>query len=222
MADSITEMTWDDMLGSRGRRAWLLFIKNDTIYVFKGKTIPGIVAVKGYDYQRMGKWSHHTYRLLVAKSVRVVKGGDGWETGTFREAIGADTWMECANRLGVSLASTQEFVRSFRPKDAEHFDAVDKDLASLASIAEEEADDVEMLAITFGSPTLKQIDAGFWDAPIEVVQGDTLLATLRPPRYESNSESVKVVDVSRSRGYHGGMVTIKVYAPAGAILRRTM
>ena len=220
MDDKLQEVKWNDCLGNRGRKAWLLLLKDDQVHVFRGKAIPGIVAIKGSNYYKQGKWSYTDYRLIVPKSERIIKGRDGWETGTFREAVNADTWMECANALGISLSSAQDFLRSFRPKDAEHFDEVDKNLESIVGVAEQEPD-IEMLTITFGSPTLKEIDAGFWDAPVEIVQGNRLLATLRPPEYKSSSKEVKVMDVARSRGYHGGMVSIKVYAPVGAVIRHS-
>jgi len=82
--ETATHITWNDQIGKRGRRPWLLLIKDDVIHSFEGDSIPGIVAVVGYDYQPNGKWSNTTFRLALAPGVRAISGLNGWNTATFR------------------------------------------------------------------------------------------------------------------------------------------
>lgn len=49
------ELTWSDGITDRERHRWLLLVKDGRIHTFTGEDIPGIVAVKGYDYTQNGK-----------------------------------------------------------------------------------------------------------------------------------------------------------------------
>lgn len=136
-----TEITYSDKMGSRSRSPWAIVVgPGDELELFKGKSIPGKVAVVGEDYTKAGKWSHTTYRLVLAASVRFLSGHTGWGTGTFTEGLRAatgkptDRWHEVASALGVSLPVAQEFLRNWRPKAAEKLDQVEADLASLDEI----------------------------------------------------------------------------------------
>jgi len=67
-------LVWSNQVGSRGRCAWLLFIKGDEIISFTGRDIPGVVVVCDTTYKEVGKWSHTTYYLQLADGVCEVVG----------------------------------------------------------------------------------------------------------------------------------------------------
>lgn len=216
-------LEWNDGIGSRGRKAWLLLIKSGKVIRFTGENIPGVVAIVGSDYSKNGKWSNTTYRLELAPNVRAVAGRDGWGTGTFREGLRAatgqpaDRWAECANALGVTLAEAQRFLREWRPLAAEHYDQVEAALADVA--AESGEDDFEEIAVSFGSPTRRAREAGFWEWPIIVEREGQEIGRISPDKYGSYtlvSGSIRLLDYSRSRGHGGGYVSIKIAAPAGS------
>jgi hypothetical protein len=131
---------YTSQLGHRSRKPWLLLITpTNEIRLFTGAPIPGIVAIIGEDYEKNGKWSSTTYRLALADGVRTISGHEGWEQGSFREGLlkalpdhpATDRWSEIANALGVSLAETQRFLREWRPKEAEHLNKIEADLAAI-------------------------------------------------------------------------------------------
>ncbi len=132
-------MTWSNGQGSRGRNAWLLLIKGDSITRFSGKSLPGLVDVRGTSYVKNGKWSHTTFRLELAAGVRAIAGWDGWETGRFIEGLRiavsgsapVDTWLDVSVALGVSVPSAMAFLRDWCPKAAEALDLVDAQLNAL-------------------------------------------------------------------------------------------
>ena len=132
---------WSDGIGPRERSPFLLFIRGDEILSFYGENISGVVAIRGFDRIKNGKWSYTVYRLQVADGIRYIKGRDGWETGRFIEGLGAavgcptpDTWADTAKALGVSVSSAKEFLRRRRPKAAAELDEVDRALANLVVV----------------------------------------------------------------------------------------
>lgn len=131
---------WDDQLGHRSRRSWLLVIdQQSTLHLFSGENIPGVLVVVGSDYVQKGKWSHTTYRFVTSPGVRVIAGHNGWETGRFTEGLHAatkferpiDRWEDVAEALGVSVDEAMRFLRAFRPQEAEYLDEVEAALAAL-------------------------------------------------------------------------------------------
>ncbi len=221
-------MEWSDQLGSRSRRAWLLFVKDGKVYPFKGEGIPGVVAVRGSSYRRNGKWSHTTYRLEVAQGARHISGKEGWETGRFAEGLASatgmravDLWVEMANALGVTVPAAQEFLRAWRPKAAEHIDAAEAALEELDEAAEKSGSDgATEAAISFGSPTNRVMRAGFWDWPVTVTLNGETVGTVSPSEggwYSPVCEGlVRIIECVRSSGYHGGSVSLRLAVPEGA------
>lgn len=211
---------WSDKLGPRERRAWLVLRKGDDLVAFSGESIPGLCVVVGTDYERAGKWSHTTYRLELAAGVVAIPGRDGWETGRFVEALGADTWVSIANALGVSLPSAQRFLRAWRPKAAEALDKIERELAELDESSSEGA---EPLTLTFGSPTRRMRNDGFWTWPVTVMDGDRMIGSVSPHPERGWGEPVvhgdiRLLDCAQSRGYGGGSISLRVAAPSGARL----
>lgn len=170
----VEPLEWSDRMGPRRRQAWLLLIKDDRVHVFGGKDIPGVCVVIGTDYTQEGKWSHTTYRLVLGKGVRHIAGREGWETARFTEGLGEalgkrtpDTWTQVAELLGVSVPSTMELLRNWRPGAAKKLDEVDAALADLEEAAEETVDDPNAVIVTvsFGGASHRGCREGYWETP---------------------------------------------------------
>jgi len=211
-------VVYSDQLASRRRRPWALVIgPGDEIELFAGESIPGKVAVVGYDYEKNGVWSHSTYRLQVAPSVRFLHGHFGFETGTFREGLRAatdqptDRWHEVANALGVSLPVAQDFLRGWLPKEARWLDQVEADLASLD---ESSPTGAATIAITYGSPTRAARERGFWEWPVRILDPDgEEVGRVSPEGVPSGQ--VKVLKREVLSGYGGGYVSLLLAVPEG-------
>lgn len=216
---------WKNQAGPRSRRAWLLLVKGDVVYEFKGDAINGVVVIIGQDYTSQGRWSYTTYRLYLAPGVRPIAGHNGFETGTFNEGLReatsfrgpVDRWIDIANALGVSLSSAEAFVRATRPKHAQRFDEVE---AAIKAIDEVATDGSETLTFTFGSPSRRLREAGFWSWPVviysdngqevgRVTQGNGSWST---PAATGN---VHVLSAESASGHRGGNITLTLAVPAG-------
>jgi hypothetical protein len=224
------ELNWSDGIGHRSRASWLLFVdaKRDRVIRFVSSSIDGVVAVVGTSFTRNGKWSHTTYRLLVADGIRAITGLDGWETGRFVEglqrAVGAsapiDRWPAVAEALGVSVPAAMEFLRAWRPKAAEALDEVDVKLELFEAQTDADAaavSEVETVVVSFGSPTRRQREEGFWHAPKAIPgtdEGEVALIASDGGWVAGNvavhGVSGVVTDVRQSGGYGGGYVAVTV------------
>jgi len=227
-----TIISWNDGLGHRSLRPWLLLITEDErVLPFKGQDIERVAVVRGHDYQKNGKWSSTTYRIETARGVRAVSGRDGWETGRFVEGLcdavrfgrPVDTWADVANALEISVPSAMTFLRSWRPKAAAALDEVDRKLDELDEAADEaEADrDNETVVVSFGSPTRRQCKEGFWTSP-KGIQGHGGELRLLDPSRDWEKDNVTVVGmlgtvlaVSHASGHGGGYVSVTVSVVPG-------
>lgn len=230
-------------MGARSLRSWLLLIRGDEIHVFDGATIPQVVGVAGSSYTKQGKWSHTTYRLAVAEHVRVIAGRDGWETGTFAEGLAAavramdpqrrvdswhvDSWLDLAGALGVTLPAAQAWLRAWRPKAAEKFDAAEAALAEVDDAAGPQG--AAEVAVSFGSPTNRLAGEGYWTWPVVVTDDDGAeVARLTPDATLGvgtgaqgwRSEGpVRILSYVHAAGYHGGVVSMRLAVPDGCAAR---
>jgi len=214
---------WADKIGSRGRCPWLLLVDRDgVVREFTGESMPGIVAVIGTDYEKAGKWSHTTYRMELATGVRAIAGRDGWETGRFVEGLAAavgypghiDRWVDVANALGTTIPETMRFLREWRPKAAEALDAVEEAITEVDDTAEQGA---ETIAISFGSPTRRQRNDGFWEWPVVVTLDGQEVGRIVPGedgRWTSSGQ-VNILSMEHSSGHGGGYVSMRLAVPAG-------
>ncbi len=209
---------WKDKMAPRRRRPWAIIIgPGDELELFSGTSVPGKVAVVGCDYTKNGVWSHSTYRLEVAPGVRFLSGHFGFETGTFTEGLRAatrkptDRWHEVANALGVSLPVAQEFLRGWLPKAAEKLDQIEADLASL-----DEASPVgaAVISVSYGGPTRKQRECGFWEWPVRILDEDGEEVGRVSPGGEPSGD-VKVLKWNRIAGHGGGYVSMQLAVPEG-------
>lgn len=226
---SAPTLEWSDELGPRSRAAWLLLVKGDEVTAFAGRDLPGLVAVRGSDFRRNGKWSHTTYRLLLAPGVRAISGRNGFETGTFAEGLRSavrapapiDTWAEMAAALGVSVPGAMAFLRAWRPKAAEALDIATAKVAEALDAAEEAASSdlaIETVTVSFGAPTKRQAAAGFWTAPkavpghpdAEVYLVNPDAGWTAPGNVALRGANGAVTSVRHSSGHGGGYVTVAV------------
>lgn len=216
-------VVWSDKMGPRRRAAWLLLITPEKVHIFQGKTIPGVVAVVGTDYEKAGAWSHTTYRLEVADGVQVIAGRDGFETGRFTEGLAnalgigpIDRWQDLANALGVTLSVAQEFVRSWRPKAAERLDQVEKDLDTIDAEAGDAGADV--VAITIGCPRRRDLEAGYWSWPIRVIDqhGQEVGRVWKVDGRWEASGCVKILGAEHIAGPRGGWWSFRLAVPDGS------
>lgn len=220
----LSNITYSDGIGSRGRRPFLLFVRGEEIVNFRGENIPGIVVVRGTDFTKNGKWSHTTYRLELAECIRHIAGRDGWETGRFveglRSAVGGsaiDTWADVANALGVSVPAAMTFLRSWRPKAAEALDKVDEALSELDDAAEavETEADTKIVVVSFGSPTRCARAEGFWTNPKSIPAGGELRLIDTEKGWAAENIAVhgvtgKVLSATHASGHGGGYVSVTV------------
>ena len=212
------EIIYSDKMGSRSRSSWAIIVgPGDELELFTGKSIPGKVAIVGEDYKKAGKWSHSTYRLVLAEGIQFISGHMGWETGTFVEGLAsatgmpADRWHEVANALGVSLPVAQEFLRGWRPKAAEKLDQIEADLASLDETSSTGA---VTISITYGAPTQKLREQGFWEWPVRILNGDGREVGRVSPEGEASGE-VRVLKRQEASGHGGGYVSLMLAVPEG-------
>lgn len=221
-------ITWSNGIGSRGRGAWLLFIRGDEVIPFGGKNIPGVVVVRGTDYTKNGKWSYTTYRLELANGIRHIAGRDGWETGRFVEGLGSavgcstpDIWADTSKALGVSVPSAMEFLRSWRPQAAEKLDEVEQSLMALEEFSSQQEADSVIVTVSFGSPTNRAIREGYWESPkgIPGYNAEIRLKDSSKGWAEGNIEVVgisgTVLSVKHSVGMHGGHYAVSVAVVPG-------
>lgn len=209
---------WKDEMGSRQRRAFSLIVgPGDEIEPFTGDSIPGKVAVVGRDYKKCGVWSHNIYRLEFAKGVRFVSGHMGFETNTFMEGLQTatgkptDRWHEIATALGVSLPVAQEFLRSWLPNTAERLDKVESDLASLDETSPTGA---AIVSVSYGGPTRKQRENGFWEWPVRILdEGGEEVGCVSPDGEPSGA--VKILKRNHMAGHGGGYVSMLLAIPEG-------
>lgn len=129
---------WSDQMGSRGRGAWLILRKGESLAFFERASIPGWCVVQTRQFKKDGKWSHTTYRLQLSDDVVAIPGRQGWESGGFLEGLGAaasqpkpGTWAEAAKCLGVPVDVAKAFLRATKKVSAEHLDKVEAELAGL-------------------------------------------------------------------------------------------
>lgn len=222
-----TNFEWSNKMGHRDLSAWLLLVAENTIHVFTGADIPGVVIVVGHDYEKSGKWSHTTYRLYLAPGVRAIPGHNGWETGRFVEGLREatsfpghiDRWVDVSNALGVMISEAQRFLREWRPEAAEALDNVEK---SFSAIAEKTNGDFDIIAVSFGGPTNRLIDEGFWEWPVSVIMPDGQgIGQIVPNKYGEyalvREGDINILAVEHSSGHHGGYVSMRLLVPSGAV-----
>lgn len=209
------EITWNNKPKSRGRKPSAIIINADgAVSEFRESGVIGQYHVSETEYEKAGKWSNSTYRITLGSGVRFYSWVPDFGTGkSFPEAnTWEDVYREIFQNVGLPIEreSLVACMRAMRPKFAARIDESESILLSLGK-------EPELVKISFGSPTNRQIDAGFWTRSEVTQDGVTIqkdceywnyatLATVRvvdPP-------NARVLRVETERGYHGGYVTVTV------------
>ena len=131
-------LSWSDKINIAFRDVFLLLINEedgDKIEVFRGATIPGLVTVIGKKTVEACNFNYTNYHLQLSDKVRYIAGMNGFETGSFLEGLAQATgcssvpitWEETARALGISVTSTMNFLRDWRPKTAGMLDRAGMD-----------------------------------------------------------------------------------------------
>jgi hypothetical protein len=224
--------TWTKKLGHRDRLPWALIIQDGQVHPFTGQDIPGLCSVTWQSYIKNGKWSSTTYRMAIPDSARLITGHEGWGTGTFLEGLQSELhpcppierWVDLANALGVGIPEAQRFLRGYRPEEAARIDEVEAAIASMMAAEDRLDGDVEDITITFGAPTRRQMEAGYWEAPVLVLLDGQEVGRVTPGGEPSGWLSplaqgrVTVLSVTKSDGYNGGYFSLRLKVPRVAMV----
>jgi len=226
--------TWTKKLGHRDRLPWALIVCRGEVHPFSGADIPGLCSVTSQSYIKNGKWSSTTYRLVLSDSARLITGHEGWGTGLFLEGLQSalhpcppiERWVDLANALGVGISEAKRFLRDYRPEEAARIDEVEAALASMMEAEDRLDGDVEDITTTFGTPTRRQMEAGYWEAPVLVLLDGQEVGRVTPGGEPSGWLSpvaqgrVTVLSATHTDGYHGGYISLRIQVPAGASARK--
>jgi hypothetical protein len=197
--------------GNRTPRLWLA--KGIAVAKFEGEAIPGFCAIAGADYTKNGKWSHTTYRLALAPGIRPL-----YFLAPMHGTWGQDltSWGEVAQKLGLPVDVAQQIIRTEYKRTAARLDG----LEAFALEVEQTGASVETVVVSFGSPTNRQIAAGWWDEPKKGFTSDGRKVIVEPGPGPNWSKPVvlepsdaTVISSTHSPGMHGGYWSVEVAVP---------
>ena len=179
---------------------------------FAGKNIAGYCAIAGQEFKKNGKWSNTTYILELAPGVRAI------ELVSPMHGLWGDgllSWGQACEELGLAIDVLQAIVRAEYPRTAKRLD----DLEAFAASAPQ--GEVEVVVISFGSPTNRMIASGYWSQPKSAKTTDGRTVVVRPGDGEDwyTPEIVEPIGASvlssdHRPGMHGGYWTVKIAVPA--------
>jgi len=215
-------VTWNNKLQSRGRKPVAIIIGADgSVAEFRTSGVMGQYAVHEVDHEKCGKWSNSTYRITLGEGVRFYTWTPDFDTG--KSFAGCETWSdvyaEVFQSVGLPLdrGSLMACLRAMKPGLAERLDQSE---AILASLRNNDDDDVEIVTVNFGNPTNRQISDGYWTRDEIEFNGVSLRKTCdywQSATIETvqvvEPEGGRVLSIDRQRGHHGGYVSIKVALP---------
>lgn len=212
------EFTWRDGLRPGGRRVRLYLARAGEAVKFDGDSIDGWCQIAAHRSARSGKWSSTEYTLLLSPGVHPIEFLSPLH-GTWGQEF--QSWGEASEHLSLPVEKCQEIVRAEYPDTADRLDQVEK----FALSHEEKGKQVEIVLVCFGSPTNRQIAAGWWKEPKSARTADgevtvTVAPTIGDDDRPEWSKPVVVTPAdativsSRHRsGMHGGTWTVEVGVP---------
>jgi hypothetical protein len=201
------EYTYTDGRLPGGRYPVLYLARAGEAVRFAGLAVPGWCAITGQDYKKAGQWSSTTYRLLLAPGVRALE-----LVSPLHNEWGHDlpSWGAVAECLGLPVEVARGIVRTHFRTTAERLDAVE----AFAAKASEAV--TETVTVSFGSPTRRQIQEGYWSLPKSAKTSDGRTVTVAPGPSGWGSptvvepEGARVVDSRHTPGMNGGYWTVEV------------
>jgi hypothetical protein len=199
---------------SAGRRPRLYLAKGGKVVKFGGSNIPEFCAIATSEYKKNGKWSNTTYQLDLVPGVRPLFFLSPMH-GTWGDSLGS--WGEVAKELALPVDVAQELIRVEYKSTAERLDKLEE--FSLA--IEAQGNQTETVIVSFGSPTNREADEGFWETPKSSQTSDGKKVTVEPGKGDDGwSQPVviepigaKIFSSRSSPGMHGGYRTIEVIVP---------
>lgn len=211
--------SYNDGLYSAGRRPRLYLAKGGEVVKFQGENVFGWTAIVAARYEKNGKWSNTSYVLDLANGVRPL-----YFLSPMHQAWGDDyeSWGGVAEALGLPVDVAQRVLREEYPATASRLDQ----LEAFALQLEEKGEEAEVVVVSFGSPTNRQIAAGYWGEPKKGMTADGREVVVKPGAGSAGGDwynpeivaptGAKVLEASHKPGMHGGYWTIKVAVPSGA------
>jgi len=190
-----------------GRFPCLYLAKEGQVAKFEGKNIEGYCEISGKLFKPDGEWSSTTYTLLLAPDVRPLCFLSPLH-GTWGENF--ISWEEVASELKLPVEVAKKIVREEYPATADRLDTVEQFAASLNGAK------VERVIITFGSPTRKQIQAGYWKKPkgTETKDGRKVVVKPGPNGWEEaevvSPAGAKILSRKYNTAMYGGGWSIEV------------
>lgn len=119
---------YNDGLLPRSLRPNLYLVQDGLAYRFDGQSISGVCAVMAQTYEKAGKWSNTTYRIMLATGVTPVR-FDGWRD-----------WLDnCANfsEVADTLGVTEEVARQILSRPiGNRFPGIDGDAETWSEVIE--------------------------------------------------------------------------------------
>ncbi len=197
----------------KGRRTPKLYLaKGKDVSKFEGGNIEGFCAISTQKYTKQGKWSNTVYSLLLAKGVKPIYFLDPlhgeWGDNT-------SSWGEIAERLNLPVDTIKELVKEEYPRTAKRLD----DIEEFALVQETAEKEIEVVIVSFGSPTHRAIAEGYWENEKSSVTSDGQTVTVAPnPDWRTpvitEPKDAKIISTNHTRGMHGGYWNIEVAVPS--------
>jgi hypothetical protein len=195
-----------------GRRPRLYLARGTEVVRFDGQAIPGFCAISKERYEPNGKWSNTTYELLLSPGVRPLYFLSPLH-GIWGEEFA--TWGQVAAALALPVDVAREIVRAEYPKTAARLDEVER----FFSAEEKEGHDVETVIVSFGAPTRREMNDGYWDKPKSATTSDGRQVTVAPgPGWWADPvviepEGARIISSRHTPGMHGGYWAVEVAVP---------
>jgi hypothetical protein len=199
----------------RRPRLWLTTPDQSGAVMFQGENIPDIAIIVTSVHEKCGRWSNTTYGLELAPGVRPLyllspmhgRWGDGLAS-----------WGEVIEKLCVPVDLARDIIRAEYPSTADRLDQVEK----FALEQEAAGVETETVVVSFGAPTRRQRDEGFWESPKEATASDGSLVRVEPgpepfgwdrPEILEAPEGSKILDSVHRPGMGGGYYSVSVLVP---------
>jgi len=199
--------------GGRWPKLWLA--KNNKLRKFRGTNIPGYCVIVRETFEKRGKWSNTSYEIELAKGVRPIYMLPPLH-GEWGEHF--SSWADVSLEMGISVEKARSLVRLEYPKTFRRLEAID-----IFGIEQEKSGaGTEIVTISFGSPTNRQIAEGYWDTPKSGYTADGAIEVIVAPNNGPDKwyqpivlapDGAQIISAKRSPGRHGGYVTVEVAVP---------